>query len=325
MKVLYVIPGPEDETTMFFIRRQINSVAEQGISTHNFFLKSRDSLWQIILEKKRLMREIKTFKPDIVHAQYGTMTSFFCMFCGCKKFIVTFRGSDINFINGMNFFRSLAGKVLSYISILKADAVVCVSENLKKHLWWGKKKAIVVPSGINNNLFHPIPKREAREQLGLLESAVLILFNAGGNRTVKRRDLAEKALKYVRSSIPNAELLILDGTINPSRIYLHYNAADCLLITSDNEGSPNVVKEALACNLPVVSVDVGDVRERLEGVFPSKIVPRDPKCIACAVHEVLFLGKRSNGRDKISEITDERVAKTLIKLYKRIVGFKKLI
>lgn len=320
LKILFVIPGPAEGHSMIFAKRQADAIERKGVDVRKFFLKSRISPYLVFREFVRLFKEFKKFTPDIIHAQYGTVTAFLCSLFLETRVVITLRGSDINFAKGMNPLRSLFGKILSHISILRADAVICVSENLKKHLWWGKKKAIVIPSGVDSELFRPVLKNEARERLGLTGSAVLVLFNRGGGRAVKRMDLAEEALKQVKKNIVNAELLVLDGTIDPSKVYLYYNAADCLLVTSDSEGSPNVVKEALACNLPVVSVCVGDVRERLEGVFPSKIVSRTPACIADAVLEVLLLGKRSNGREKVLDITDEKLAKLITNLYRKIVA-----
>jgi teichuronic acid biosynthesis glycosyltransferase TuaC len=101
---------------------------------------------------------------------------------------------------------------------------------------------------------------------------------------------------------------------------LHYmNAADCLLLTSDYEGSPTVIKEALACGLPIVSVDVGDVRDRLKGVSPSRIVGRDPVEIAAALESVLSLGERSNGPSLVSEVSDKKIAWKIRSVYERIL------
>ncbi|NJO06276.1 MAG: glycosyltransferase family 4 protein [Chloroflexaceae bacterium] len=99
------------------------------------------------------------------------------------------------------------------------------------------------------------------------------------------------------------------------------NAADCLLFTSDYEGSPNIVKEAMACNLPIVSVDVGDVVERLKDVQPSRIVQRDPHDLGQAVADILTMGKRSNGREIAErELSNEHIAKRIIDVYRQARG-----
>jgi teichuronic acid biosynthesis glycosyltransferase TuaC len=99
------------------------------------------------------------------------------------------------------------------------------------------------------------------------------------------------------------------------------NAADCLLLTSETEGSPCVVKEALMCNLPVISTDVGDVRERLEGVEPSWVCPPEPEALADALSACAAAGTRSDGREKKADELDERrIAERILALYRKVAG-----
>src|SRR5262249_9314491 len=111
--------------------------------------------------------------------------------------------------------------------------------------------------------------------------------------------------------------VVLNGDVAPNVIPAMMNASDCLLLTSDSEGSPVVVQEALACNLPVVSVDVGDVRERLRGIWPSQIVDRNPEEIGKAIAEVLKSGQRSNGRSTVRDISCAAVAERTIAVYRQ--------
>jgi len=110
--------------------------------------------------------------------------------------------------------------------------------------------------------------------------------------------------------------VVLNGDVSPGIIPTMMNAADCLLLTSDSEGSPTVVQEALACSLPVVSVDVGDVSQRLEGVCPSRIVERNPEDLARAITEILISGQRSNGYTKIRDVSCSTVAQQTICVYR---------
>ena len=118
--------------------------------------------------------------------------------------------------------------------------------------------------------------------------------------------------------LPGARLEVLDGAVPAGRIVTYMNAADCLLLTSDSEGSPNVVKEALACDLPVVSVDVGDVRERVAGVTPGAVVGRDPEALGAALAAILRDPVRSDGRAAVAALHTRVIAAGIVDVYRRV-------
>jgi glycosyltransferase involved in cell wall biosynthesis len=105
----------------------------------------------------------------------------------------------------------------------------------------------------------------------------------------------------------------LKGEVPPDQMPLYLNAADCLVLASESEGSPNIVKEALACNLPIAAV--GDVAERLRDVNPSRVVHRDAHELGMAIADILAQQKRSNGRNKVAELADDRIASQLKTIY----------
>jgi len=146
-----------------------------------------------------------------------------------------------------------------------------------------------------------------------------VLFNPGRDPIRKGLDVAEAAMRVVRSRIPQAELHVI-SSVEPSRMPLYYRAADVLLCSSKAEGSPNVIKEALACNLPVVSCPVGDVSERLKGVYPSMIVPRDPTLMGEAIAKILLTKMRSNGRECVVSLDLNLVARRVLGVYRSVLG-----
>jgi len=160
---------------------------------------------------------------------------------------------------------------------------------------FGRHKAVILPTGVDTKKFRPIPQKEARAKLRWDPSEEIVLFNAGKEPEVKRLDLAMLAVAEARRLGAKFQFIVLRGTIPHQDMPFCYNAADVLLLTSDFEGSPTVVQEAIACGLPIVSVEVGDVGERLKSVLPSKIVSRAPSDIATAICEILSLRLRSNG------------------------------
>src|SRR5690606_25452871 len=143
------------------------------------------------------------------------------------------------------------------------------------------------PNGLNLQKFEPLSQQECRARLGWDKDKKYVLFFDGGGAIVKDTPLAGQVMQIVSAQIPQVVFFIAKGIVHDELVY-YYNAADALLITSFHEGSNNTLKEARACDLPVVSVDVGDARERLEGVKHSHVVnSRDPQTIAVALIDVL--------------------------------------
>ena len=118
----------------------------------------------------------------------------------------------------------------------------------------------------------------------------------------------------------DAELIIAKN-IPPEEMWLYYNAADIVLVTSFHEGSPNVVKEAMACNTPIISVDVGDVLERFQSsTYGNSIVPYDPNEIAEQIEQYLQSEKRSDGRKVVYEISEDKIIEKSILFFESVVG-----
>jgi glycosyltransferase involved in cell wall biosynthesis len=315
LRVLFVIPDAPARASMVFVRKQISSLEQLGMCCSSFLLSSRTSLKAVLAERRRLQEQIGIFQPDIIHVQYGTVTALFSVLATQLPIIVTFRGGDLNPSPTMRC-RSATGQFLSQLAALRARRIICVSHQLKSRLWWRKGRVSVIPSGVDTDVFRPRPKADCREQLHWDESARVVLFNGGVDPASKRLDLAQQAVNAAQSSCGRIQFEVLDGNVDPALIPIMMNAADCLVLTSKWEGSPNVVKEAMACNLPVVSVDVGDVRERLSGVHPSAIVSRNPLEIGEAIADMVTTGKRSNGRQFIDSFRSEVISQQVIAVYR---------
>ena len=315
MRVLAVIPGNGEGSSMIFARRQVHSLSELGLELRIFFLENRMHPRQVVRAARKLRAIVDGFKPDIVHAHYGTVTSFVCACVTRTPLVITFRGSDLNRHAAVPRVRYLIALALSQLSTLRATRVICVSRQLRGRLWWDRNRATVLPSGVNLTLFKPQPHEDARSVLNWEQQTPAVVFNGGYNPHAKGLALAIESIARAQAKIGRVRLILLDGRIPPERVPVYLNAADCLLVASEREGSPNIVKEAMACNLPVVSVDVGDVAERLAGVEPSTIAPRDPEAMGSALVQILTKRERSNGREKLMECSEEYVAGELLKIY----------
>src|SRR5437764_12996600 len=180
-------------------------------------------------------------------------------------------------------------------------------------------RANVIPSGLDLNLFRLIPRDEARRHLGLPPDKRFVLFVGNPAEPRKRYGLAREAVEILNRSLP-VELRVAWGSPHTDVPFL-MNACDALVFTSLQEGSPNTVKEALACNLPVVSVPVGDVAQRIGGVAGCELCPDEkPESIAAALERVLRRGIRAAGRAAVQDLDERRLAQQVIDVYRSVLG-----
>ncbi len=322
MKVMFVTPGDGRGCSMIFARRQGETLRAIGVEVCEFYLSSRTSAIAMAREMRRFLHEKRAFRPDVVHAQFGTATAIFAALgAGTTPVVITYRGSDLN-RPPKGGLRAAAARTLSQAAALRARRIVCVSAGLRDRLWWRQSRVTVMPSGVDTGVFRPRPRSPARQRLGWPAADLAVLFNAGTDPQVKRADLARAAVAAGRAELPHLRLQVLDGSTPPERVPELMNAADCLLVTSDQEGSPTVVQEALASNLPVVSVDVGDVRERLSGVSNTCVVERDAQALGRAIVELVREPLHSDGVLKVPEFCSTRIAKKLLDIYEQAARYR---
>jgi len=310
---------------MIFARRQAQSLAGEGIEACLFYLGSRTSPLRLLAEFFRFRSEIARLRPDVIHAHFGTVTALFAALgCGMLPLVITYRGSDLNpspaSYGRRAKLRAACGRLFSQLAALRARKIVCVSRQLRDRLWWRRAVAAIQPSGVDSNVFRPEARALARRRLGWNDDERVVLFHAGRDVKVKRLDLAQAAAGEARRKLPTLRLEILDGSVPPELVPSLMNAADCLLLTSVSEGSPNVVQEALASNLPIVSVAVGDVEERLQGVDHSMVALPDRAVLGRALVSLVDPPRRSNGRRKVPEFCARHLARELKEIYRELAG-----
>jgi teichuronic acid biosynthesis glycosyltransferase TuaC len=308
---------------MIFSKRQVKSLESSGVMQQTLYLENRNSIsafYKYYREAKKLIRQ---YDLQLVHSHYGTLTSMFCSLLG-KPMIITFQGSDINYTPSDGMLRDFFGRLLSNITTLFASRIICVSLNVKSMVWWAKHKCEIIPIGVNPEIFYPRNQDECRKQLGWSSNEFIILFNAN-NPSIKRIDIAEKAVSIVRESgFRNVRLEVMSGFVEASLVPVMMNASDCILLCSDNEGSPTVIKEAMACNKAIVSNDVGDVVQRVQEVTQAYIVKKDPYVIAEKLIEMAAMDHipESNGREILLRdgLTDQQTTLKVKKIYMDLVS-----
>ena len=321
LRVLFVIPGDGQGSSMIFARRQADSLRAEGVDVGTFFLRSRTSPWILGRELVRFRSELRNRRPHVIHAHFGTVTAMFSALAGVgRPLVITYRGSDLNKLPAAFGLRAGLGRLFSQIAALRAARIVCVSFQLRERLWWRRRLVSVLASGVDPQLFRPEPRDAARRRLGWSLAERVVLFNAGRDPRIKRQDLAEKAVAVAARFVKEVRCETMDGVVPPDRVPALMNAADCLLLTSDSEGSPTVIQEALACDLPIVSVNAGDVCERLRGVRHTRVVERDPEKLGRALAEIVRVPQRSDGHRRVWEFSAPRIASELRRIYMEIVS-----
>ena len=312
-------PEPGVNVTSHFIKRQADFLAAAGIEVTVFPFKGRKNPLNYLKNWMRLQAKLSRGQYDLIHAQFGQ--SGLLALPKRLPLVVTFRGSDLlGTVNDRTGRHRKIGALHQFLSrhvATRADAVIVVAEHMKGHLP-SSIEAHVIPSGLDLQFFRPTEKRIARERLGLPQDERLVLFVGRPNHGRKRVHLAEQAVEILNRSL--TARLIVAWRVPHSDVPLYMSACDALVFTSMQEGSPNVVKEALACNLPIVSVAVGDVGERLKGVENCELcADDDPATIAAALNRVLLRGGRSNGRETVLGLDENITTERVIDIYRAIL------
>lgn len=311
-------PKPGVCVTPHFIKRQAEFLQAAGIDVEVFDFRGARRLRNYVVSWRRVQRKLAGGRYDLVHAQFGQ--SGVLALPKRVPLVVTLRGSDILGIVGPDGRYLRKGRLLQAASRLvarRADAVIAVSEHMRAYLD-PRIPVHIIPSGIDFELFRPIPQAEARQRLGLAPDERIVVFVGKPAQARKRFALAEEAVHVLSRTLPT-RLLVAWGVAH-TEIPYYLAASDALLFTSMQEGSPNAVKEALACDVPVVSVPIGDVPERLAGIEGCEVcVDERPEAIAAALERTLRRGGRVRGREAVRHLDEHRITEQVIAIYQRVL------
>ena len=231
-----------------------------------------------------VMRMTRAVAYDVVHAHYG-YSAYPAMFRLQAPLVITLHGSDV--LGKLS--ERLCTRAVSHF----ADAVIVVSEGMRRT----SIPEIVIPCGVDLGVFKPYDRDKARARLRWPKDRQIVLFPFDPARRGKRYDLARASVEQLVQDGVDAELMTVFNMANGEMPWC-YSAADAMLLCSDHEGSPTSIKEALACNLPVVATDVGDVGELLSGIAGTRICPPDASTIARNLREVLDWSRSSEFRGR---------------------------
>lgn len=290
-----------------FVTEQVEALEKIGVECRYFPMRSK-GIWGYLRQLPELKRAIREYNPDVVHAHYG-LCGLLANLQRKVPVVTTYHGSDINEASVLR---------LSKIAIRLSAYNIFVSQKCID-LARPKEKYALIPCGVNLGDYIEVEKTEAREKMGLKPDGKYVLFAGAFDNAIKNASLAKAAV----SMLPDVELLELKGYTR-QQVSLLMQAVDALLMTSISEGSPQVIKEALACGCPIVSIDVGDVKERVLGVAGCYVVDGKVEDVATALKKALAFGKKTHGRDTIMRdgLTNDAIASRLKEIYTQLTTIR---
>lgn len=291
-----------------FVTEQAQALKRAGVEVVWFGMEGHGIIGYLS-NHPRLLKIIREEKPEIIHAHYGYCGTLACLQRRVPV-VTTYHGTDIN---------NPSVRRISRVALCLSQCNIFVSAQLKEVAGPCCRRAVVQPCGVDLDIFPETDRGEARRRMDLDPLKRYVLFASAFDNPVKNAALAREAMQH----FPEAELLELKGYSRPEVAWL-LQAVDCLLMTSDKEGSPQVVKEALACGTPIVSVPVGDVAWLTEGVDGCWLAERNPDDIAAKIQSALDFKGKTRGRERLESIglDNTQVAARLVSLYKKVKGKK---
>lgn len=306
MRVLFVSSGNKSGNISPIVQAQANSLCEFNDNIEiDFFPIIGNGVLGYINSIFPLYKQMAKIKYDVVHSHYS-LSAFVATFAGAKNHVVSLMGSDVKSKKWFKYIIYLFYQFLWDVTIVK-------SADMKESLSFSKVK--IIPNGVNLALFKPSRQKDEQVLLGWEPDKKHILFPSNPKRIEKNYRLLENAVKIINGDIEIHSLIDIphDKTLH------YYNAADVITLSSLWEGSPNSIKEGMACNRPIVSTEVGDVKFLLENVKGAYITTFNPtdyaKSISLALEDDV-----SNGRSKILELelSSKKVSQHLAKIYSKL-------
>tara|TARA_Y100000588_G_scaffold330566_1_gene367560 strand:+ start:3734 stop:4723 length:990 start_codon:yes stop_codon:yes gene_type:complete len=315
MRVLTVTnmyPSPARPVCGSFVKAQVDSLRELGVDVQVLFVDTGASKFNYLRGAREVAARLASGPYDLIHVHFGLCGLWTSWQSHCPV-VISCGGGDI--------MHPLTRPISQWVA-RRADAVIVKSEQLKHAL--GVSQAHVIPNGVDLSMFRPMEQTEARRRLGLDADTLYVAFVGDYVGKLKGFDLVTEAVGMAGRSLSHKRIELLPVYGEPHEmIPLYMNAADVLALASKWEGSPNVVKEAMACNLPVVIVDVGDARERLDGEIGCHIVDRTPESFARGLEAVLSRRQRTSSRDRMGPLSSEAVANRVLGVYEEVLRGEK--
>ncbi len=304
MKVLQLVTSSRP-----FFDQQVSALEDRGVDCTvlevpgRYSGRSGRSAADYARYYRQLLSTVRSSAYDLVHANYGLLAPF-VLAQPTRPVVVTLWGTDL--MSERTWLRSISRHGARY-----ADAAVVPSRVMSRDLEVDHE---LIPFGVDTDLFRPMDRSSAREQVGWETDRPVALFPYDRTRSVKDYP---RARRLVERADADLELRTVSG-VDHDEIPYYMNASDVLLVTSKRESGPMVVKEAAACNLPIVSTDVGFVRETIGGVT-NCVVSDDDGALLGGIERIVADGGRSDGRESVDGLSLEALGERLHDVYRRVL------
>ena len=323
-RVLFVtnmFPTPERPSFGIIVARTAKELERRGLDVHVVPIRGdvdRRDYWRA---RARVRDRARAFRPDVVHVHFGW--SFLATDARIPR-VVSFYGDDLNGTatrGGGTTVVSRAGVIVSQCAALRAERNIAVSDALRSKLWLdrARRRCTVIRDAVDESVFVPGDPRAARQRLMLEEGVVRVLFPHAVSQPTKRLDLAQAAVSRLNERGTNAVLWVVNG-VPPADMPLYYRAADVMIVTSDREGGPSSVKEAMACGLPVVSVPVGDTAALSADNGRGILASRDPDALAGALERAAAAGSSNRSSYLPRDLTLANAGGRIVDVYEQAMS-----
>ena len=298
MKVLTVTnmwPMQNSPYYGIFVKEQVEALKKYYPEVNNDvqFINGKKSKLNYIWSVFKINWLLTFNKYDVIHIHYALSGLFllFNPFIKHNKVIITLHGSDFN---SSKFLRKIVNAILK-----KSTTIICLNDTMLNNLEVFQKEMYLIPCGVDTDLFND---KEEKNQ----NNTINIVFPSSKSRQVKNYLLFEKIINNIESKYQIKINVVTLDRMTRVKINTVLNEADLLCMTSFTEGSPQVIKEALCCNTPIISSNVGDVKQLLKDVENCYVINSYlVDDFSDAIMKILNLPKenrKSNGRGKIFKL-----------------------
>ena len=314
-------PTEQKPHSATFVKSQVDSLIAVGLEVDVLHPAPGPAPLRYIKATVEIFRKALTGRYDIIHGHYG-LWGVAARLQWFKPVVVSFWGDDLLgtvTADGGHSKKSLGVVWISRKLCQLVDAVIVKSEQMKQAAGGPQEKIYVIPNGVNFAQFRPIPRAQARAELNWDRDRFYILFGNNPKIPVKNFALAQAAIERLRERSLNAELVVANGLPHDT-VVLYMNASNALILSSVAEGSPNVVKEAMACNIPVVATNVGDVANVIGRTEGCSVCEHDAEALAEGLEKAIRYSKRTTGREDIQYLDSAVVAQQVINVYMKAIG-----